>query len=64
LLRQSSYISDGTTLVSADGTHVYRPPSAKPNSPLATTGIQSNFELLENQSGKMVKIGNGHIDIH
>jgi RHS repeat-associated protein len=55
--------SDGTTLVSADGTHVYRPPSLKPNSPLATTGTQSNFELLEKQGDKMVKIGNGHLDI-
>ncbi len=59
--------SDGTTLVSADGTHVYRPPSAK-NSPFATTGVQSNFEILEKQylqngQTKMVVLGNGHVNI-
>ncbi|HEX9502998.1 MAG TPA: hypothetical protein VF974_01585 [Patescibacteria group bacterium] len=52
--------SDGKTLVSQDGTHVYMPPSAKPNSPYATTGVQSNFEILEN--GK--KLGNGHVNIN
>lgn len=35
---------DGTSWVSADGLRVYRPPSAKPNSTHATTGIQANFE--------------------
>jgi hypothetical protein len=57
--------SDGTTLVSNDGTHVYRPPSAKPNSQYATTGIQSNFELLEKDAArnKMTVVGNGHVNI-
>jgi RHS repeat-associated protein len=55
--------SDGTTLVSQDGTHVYRPPSAKPNSSYATAGVQSNFTLLEKQGEKMVQVGNGHLNI-
>ena len=55
--------SDGKTLVSQDGTHVYRPPTAKPNSPYATTGVQSNFVILQKQGENMVQIGNGHYDI-
>ena len=55
--------SDGTTLVSFDGTHVYRPPSPKPHSQYAPTGVQSSFELLEKQGEKMVKLGNAHLDI-
>jgi RHS repeat-associated protein len=58
-----SIARDGTTLVSKDGTHVYRPPSAKPNSSYSTTGVQSNFTLLEKQGEKMVQVGNGHINI-
>ncbi|AXV74537.1 hypothetical protein CJO75_01320 [Ralstonia solanacearum] len=48
-------------LVSADGTRVYRPPTAKPNTPAqyAPTGVQANFQKLE--SG--VVIGNGHLNI-
>jgi RHS repeat-associated protein len=59
--------SDGTTLVSKDGTHVYRPASTK-KSPLATSGTQSNFEILEtkylpNGDTKLQVVGNGHLDI-
>jgi len=60
-----SIASDGTTLVSKNGTHVYRPPSAKPSSSYATTGVQSNFELLEKDAArnKMTVVGNGHLNI-
>ncbi|WP_442953511.1 hypothetical protein [Paraburkholderia sp. SOS3] len=48
-------------LVSADGTRVYRPPTAKPNTPVqyAPTGVQANFQQLENG----VVISNGHLNI-
>lgn len=54
--------SDGKTLVSENGLRTYRPPSAK-NSPYATTGVQANFERLENVKGRPAVIGNGHLDI-
>jgi len=47
--------TDGSSWVSSDGLRVYQPPSAKPNSTQATTGIQANFEqnsLL--QEGRLV----------
>jgi hypothetical protein len=48
-------------LVSADGTRVYRPPTAKPNTPTqyAPTGVQANFQLLENG----VVVSNGHLNV-
>ncbi|MDQ7976708.1 DUF637 domain-containing protein [Paraburkholderia sp. SARCC-3016] len=48
-------------LVSADGTRVYRPPTAKPNTPVqyAPTGVLANFQQLENG----VVISNGHLNI-
>jgi len=52
---------DGKTLVSSDGLKVYRPPSAKPNSPYATTGVQANFERKAANGGR--PISNGHLDI-
>lgn len=56
---------DGSGLMSADGTRVYRYPSAKENSSHATTGIQANFETfkIDPVTGSKVKIGNGHLDI-
>lgn len=54
--------SDGKTLVSSDGLRTYRPPTAK-NSPYATTGIQANFERLENVRGHLKVISNGHLNI-
>jgi hypothetical protein len=47
--------------VSADGTRVYRPPAAKPNTPakFAPTGVQANFQQLQNG----VVISNGHLNI-
>lgn len=53
--------SDGKTLVSKDGLSVYRPPSAKPNSPHATTGVQASFERKIEVGGR--PISNGHLDI-
>ncbi len=53
--------SDGKTLVSKDGLKVFRPPSAKPNSPHATTGVQANFERKIEVGGR--PISNGHLDI-
>jgi len=57
--------SDGSGLMSADGTRVYRYPSSKENSQHATTGIQTNFETfkIDPATGDKVKIGNGHLDI-
>jgi filamentous hemagglutinin len=48
-------------LVSADGTRIYRPPTAKPNTPteLAPTGVQANFQQLQNGA----VISNGHLNI-
>lgn len=63
----SRVASDGRTLVSADGLRTFRPPSAKPNSPYATTGVQANFETLErtffNGVERLKVIRNGHLDI-
>ena len=44
-------------LVSADGARVYRPPTAKPNTPAKynPTGVQANFQML--QDGKVVSNG-------
>ncbi|EMN1411989.1 hemagglutinin repeat-containing protein [Enterobacter cloacae] len=53
--------SDGTAWVSSDGLRVYRPPSSKPNSPHATTGVQANFEQKLTPTGR--PISNGHLDI-
>ncbi|WP_407321438.1 hemagglutinin repeat-containing protein [Dickeya ananatis] len=52
---------DGTTWVSQDGLRTYRPPSAKPNSTQATTGVQANFEQKLTPGGR--PISNGHLDI-
>ena len=48
-------------LISADGTRVYRPPTAKPNTPAQynPTGVQANFQTLQN--GKVIR--NGHLSI-
>nr|WP_233284489.1 hemagglutinin repeat-containing protein [Agrobacterium tumefaciens] len=53
--------SDGKTLISADGLKQYRPPSSKPNSPLASTGTQANFERREFPNGSWTH--NGHLDV-
>jgi RHS repeat-associated protein len=55
--------TDGKTLVSSDGMRTYRPPTAKDNSPYATTGVQANFERLELVKGRSKVIGNGHLDV-
>lgn len=59
--------SDGTGLVSADGTRIYRFSKEKPNAPgsLNPTGTQANFETYTKniETGKMDKIGNGHLNI-
>ncbi|MGV8928105.1 MAG: hypothetical protein ACOH2G_20855 [Ewingella sp.] len=59
--------SDGTGLVSADGTRIYRSSKEKPNAPdsLNPTGTQANFESYTKniETGKMDKIGNGHLNI-
>ncbi|MCW2481077.1 hypothetical protein [Candidatus Symbiopectobacterium sp. NZEC135] len=52
---------DGTTWVSQDGLRTYRPPTAKPNSTQATTGVQANFEQKLTPGGR--PISNGHLDI-
>lgn len=63
----SRVASDGRTLVSKDGLRIFRPPSAKPNSPHATTGIQANFQTLErvriNGVEKLRVLRNGHLDV-
>ncbi|MCF7484266.1 hypothetical protein L3V31_21505 [Vibrio sp. J1-1] len=53
--------SDGKTLVSKDGYRQYRPPSTKPNSPHATTGVQANLERRFKPEGQWQ--GNGRLDI-
>ncbi|MEN4932549.1 hemagglutinin repeat-containing protein [Pantoea agglomerans] len=59
--------SDGTGLVSADGTRIYRSPKEKPNAPdsLNPTVTQANFESYTKniETGKMDKTGNGHLNI-
>ncbi|WP_081298499.1 VENN motif pre-toxin domain-containing protein [Gilliamella sp. wkB108] len=50
--------------ISADGTRGYRPPSNKPNSSYAETGVQANFETYKfDDKGKRIKVGNGHLNI-
>ncbi|WP_445375637.1 DUF637 domain-containing protein [Photorhabdus tasmaniensis] len=58
-------ISDGTGLVSADGTRIYRFPTEKKNSKHASTGTQANFETfkINPSTSDKIKIGNGHLDI-
>ncbi|WP_216602177.1 RHS repeat-associated core domain-containing protein [Vibrio pectenicida] len=53
--------SDGKTLVSKDGLRQYRPPTVKPNSPYAKTGVQANLERRFKPEGQWQ--GNGHLDI-
>ncbi|WP_459199592.1 filamentous hemagglutinin N-terminal domain-containing protein (plasmid) [Ralstonia pseudosolanacearum] len=56
--------SDGSGLVSADGTRVYRFPTQKTSS-YATTGTQANFETynVNSVTGQRMKIGNGHLNV-
>jgi len=49
--------SDGTTLVSADGLRVYRPPSYKPD----WGNMQANFEWKA--APGMRSVSNGHLEI-
>ncbi|MEM6053018.1 DUF6862 domain-containing protein [Erwinia sp. P7711] len=58
--------SDGSGLMSADKTRVYRFPASKENSSHATTGTQANFETykINPVTGDKTKIGNGHLDIN
>ncbi|WP_344676378.1 DUF637 domain-containing protein [Paraburkholderia graminis] len=53
--------TDGSTLISADGLRQYRPPSPKPNSSYATTGVQANFQSRSVPSGAWQN--NGHLNI-
>ncbi|KZL14860.1 hemagglutinin repeat-containing protein [Pseudovibrio sp. Ad37] len=55
--------SDGKTLVSADGTKTYRPPTPKPNNPYSQTGIQINLEKRELINGKWTITSNAHLDV-
>ncbi|WFL69979.1 hemagglutinin repeat-containing protein [Pantoea sp. X85] len=57
--------SDGSGLMSADRTRVYRFPASKENSAYSTTGTQANFETykIDPTTGERSKIGNGHLDI-
>ena len=52
---------DGRTLISADGLRQYRPPTSKPNSPHATTGVQANFEHRAFPSGNWTN--NAHLNV-
>ncbi|VVE30543.1 hypothetical protein PMO31116_03586 [Pandoraea morbifera] len=54
-------LSDGSSWVSSDGLRVYRPPSEKPNSSYATTGVQANFEAKLTAGSR--PISNGHLNI-
>ncbi|OON33527.1 filamentous hemagglutinin [Izhakiella australiensis] len=58
---------DGTGLMSADGTRVYRFPKGKPNAPALVnpTGVQANFETFQINSvtGQKTKIGDGHLNV-
>jgi len=58
---------DGTGLMSADGTRVYRFPKGKPNAPASVnpTGIQANFETFQINpvTGQKTKIGDGHLNV-
>jgi RHS repeat-associated protein len=53
--------SDGKTLISKDWLRQYRPPSVKPNSLYATTGVQANFERRLKPEGQWHS--NAHLDI-
>ena len=53
--------SDGNILLSKDGLRQYRPPSAKPSSPHAQTGVQANFESRLKPEGQWQ--GNAHLNI-
>ncbi len=55
--------SDGRTLVSADGTRTFRPPTAKPNSSFSETGVQINFETRELIDGRWTVRSNAHLDV-
>ncbi|WP_340614500.1 TNT domain-containing protein [Xenorhabdus thailandensis] len=59
--------TDGTGLVSTDGTRVYRYPKEKPNAPISVnpTGVQANFETytINPITGQKVKIGDGHLNV-
>lgn len=50
-------------LISADGTRVYRPPTAKPNAPAEfnPTGVQANFQKRDPNTGAVTS--NGHMVI-
>jgi len=56
-----SVASNGKALVSADKLRIYRMPSAKPNSPYATTGIQANLEQKLVPGGR--PFSNAHLDV-
>jgi filamentous hemagglutinin len=49
--------------ISADGTRVFRPPTAKPNAPGAfnPTGVQANFQMRDPNTGAVTS--NGHMVI-
>ncbi|PQQ23513.1 filamentous hemagglutinin [Photorhabdus luminescens] len=59
--------TDGTGLVSTDGTRVYRYPKEKPNAPISVnpTGVQANFETyaINPITGQKVKTGDGHLNV-
>ena len=50
-------------LISADGTRIYRPPTAKPHTPkeINPTGVQANFSIRDKNTGRTLT--NGHMDI-
>lgn len=52
-------------LTSADGTRRYRPPTMKPNSSYAETGVQANFErgTIDPKTNKFIADSNLHINI-
>jgi len=60
----ATMMSDGSGLMSADGTRAYRFPTQK-NSPYATTGTQANFEMynVNAVTGQRVKVSNGHLNV-
>ena len=60
----ATMMSDGSGLLSADGTRAYRFPSEKV-SPYATTGTQANFEAynVNPVTGQRVKVSNGHLNV-
>ncbi|MEI7347747.1 filamentous hemagglutinin [Dickeya chrysanthemi] len=59
--------SDGSGLVSADGTRVYRFPKEKPNAPesLNPTGTQANFETyrINPATGDRTRVGDAHLSV-